>query len=51
MERKVSLCVNNMGPRTYPLFLYPKQLVTAAYGVRNETIFCYIKYKRAYSIK
>jgi len=51
MERKVLWCVNNMGARTYPLSLYPSQLVTAAYGVRNETIFYYIKYKRAYSLK
>ena len=51
MERKVLWCVNNMGARTYPLSLYPSQLVTAAYVVRNETIFCYIKYKRAYSFK
>lgn len=26
-------------------------LVTAAYVVRNETIFYYIKYKRVYSLK
>jgi len=51
MERKVLWCVNNMGVRTYPLSLYPSQLVTAAYVVRNETIFCYIKYKGAYPLK
>lgn len=51
MERKVLCCVNDMGARTYPLSLYPGQLVTAAYVVRNETIFYYIKYKRAYPLK
>lgn len=51
MGRKVLWCVNNMVARTYPLTLYPIQLVTAAYVVRNETIFYYIKYKRAYSLK
>lgn len=32
-----------MSVRTYPLPFYPSQLVTAAYVVRNETIFYYIK--------
>ena len=51
MERKVLWCVNNMGARTYPLSLYPSQLVTATYVVRNEKKFYYIKYKRVYSWK
>jgi len=28
MERKVLCCVNNMGARTYPLSLYPGQLMS-----------------------